>query len=121
WVCLVWVLQLCASGPLAAQTVVQHTWEDGTLQGWVPRGTAVLTNTTEVARTGTHSLKTTGRTANFNGPSLDILPVLSPGTVYQFTASVRLVSGEPATQLIMTVQRTPSGGSAQFYLVGGQP
>ena len=112
--CFVWLLQLCASAPVAAQTVVQHTWEDGTLQGWAPRGSAVLTNTTDVAHTGTRSLLTTGRTANFNGPSLDILPVLSPGTVYQFTASVRLVSGEPATQLIMTVQRTPTGGSAQF-------
>ena len=112
--CVVSVLQLCTSAPAAAQTVVQHTWEDGTLQGWVPRGSAVLTNTTDLAHTGTRSLLTTGRTANFNGPSLDLLPVLSPGTVYQFTASVRLVSGQPATQLIMTVQRTPTGGANQF-------
>ena len=112
--CFVWLLQLGATAPAAAQTVVQHTWEDGTLQGWVPRGSAVLTNTTDVAHTGTRSLLTTGRTANFNGPSLDLLPVLSPGTVYQFTASVRLRSGEPATQLIMTVQRTPTGGTNQL-------
>ena len=50
--CVVSVLQLCTSAPAAAQTVVQHTWEDGTLQGWVPRGSAVLTNTTDVAHTG---------------------------------------------------------------------
>src|SRR3954453_10888421 len=96
--CLVWLLPLCAATPATAQTVVQHTWEDGTLQGWVPRGSAVLTNTADAAHTGRRSLLTTGRTANFNGPSLDILPVLAPGTVYQFTASVRLRSGEPATQ-----------------------
>src|SRR4051794_19057115 len=112
--CFVWMLQLCASTPATAQTVVQHTWEDGTLQGWVPRGSAVLTNTTEAAHTGARSLSTTGRTANFNGPSLDLLPVLAPGTVYQFTAFVRLRSGEAATQLIMTVQRTPTGGTTQF-------
>jgi endo-1,4-beta-xylanase len=98
----------------AAQTVVQHDFEDGTLQGWIPRGTAVLTNTTEAANTGTHSLKTTNRTAGFNGPSLNLLGVLSPGTVYQITVAVRLVSGEPATQLIVTVQRTPSGGATAF-------
>ena len=112
--CFVWLLQLCGPALAAAQTVVQHTWEDGTLQGWVPRGSAVLTNSTDVAHTGTRSLLTTGRTAGFNGPSLNLLPVLSPGTVYQFTASVRLRSGEAATQLIMTVQRTPTGGTNQF-------
>jgi len=40
----------------AAQTVVQDDFEDGTTQGWVPRGTAVLTNTTEAANTGSRSL-----------------------------------------------------------------
>jgi endo-1,4-beta-xylanase len=118
---LIGFLQLGAPTQAAAQTVAQHTWEDGTLQGWVPRGTAVLTNTTDVANSGTHSLKTTGRTANFHGPSLDILPLLTPGTVYQVTASVRLVSGEPATDLIITVQRTPTGGSAQFDRVAASP
>jgi endo-1,4-beta-xylanase len=112
--CFVALLQLGAPTLSAAQTVVQHTWEDGTLQGWAPRGSAVLTNATDVAHAGTHSLKTIGRTATWNGPSLDLLPVLSPGTVYRFTASVRLVSGEPATQLAMTVQRTPTGAGAQF-------
>jgi endo-1,4-beta-xylanase len=115
--CVIGLLQLGAPTPAAAQTVVQDTWEDGTTEGWVPRGSAVLTNTTEAANTGTHSLKTTGRTAGFNGPSLNLLSVLSPGTVYQVTASVRLVSGEPATQLILTVQRTPTGGTSQFERV----
>ena len=63
-----------------AQTVVSNDFEDGTTQGWIPRGTAVLTNTTEAANTGTHSLKTTGRTGGFNGPALNLLGVLSPGT-----------------------------------------
>jgi len=97
-----------------AQTVVSNDFEDGTTQGWIPRGPVLLTNTTEAANTGTHSLKTTGRTAGFNGPALNLLGVLSPGTPYQVTVAVRLASGEPATQLIVTVQRTPSGGTNQF-------
>ena len=45
----------------AAQTVIQHSWEDGTLQGWAPFGGGVrLTNTTAAANTGTRSLLTTG-------------------------------------------------------------
>ena len=102
--------------PARAQSgpIVQNDFEDGTLQGWIPRGTAVLTNTTEAAATGTHSLKTTGRTAGFNGPSLNLLGTLSRGTIYQITASVRLVAGQPADTLKITMQRTPVGGSNAF-------
>jgi endo-1,4-beta-xylanase len=99
---------------VAAQTVVQHDFEDGTTQGWIPRGSAVLSNTTAAANTGTHSLQTTGRSAGFHGPSLSLLGRLSPGTVYQVTVSVRLLPSEAPTQLIVTVQRTPAGGSSQF-------
>jgi endo-1,4-beta-xylanase len=105
---------LGAARPAAAQTVIQHDFEDGTTQGWTPRGSAVLTNTTEAANGGSHSLKTTGRTAGFHGPSLNLLGRLSPGTVYQVTAAVRLVAGEAPAQLIVTVQRTPTGGTNQF-------
>src|SRR6185295_10229952 len=102
--------------PARAQSgpIVQNDFEDGTLQGWIPRGTAVLTNTTEAAATGTHSLKTTGRTAGFHGPSLNLFGTLSRGTIYQITASVRLVAGQPADTLKITMQRTPVGGSNAF-------
>ena len=87
--------------PAVAQTaVVGNDFEDGTLQGWSPRGgSVVLANTEEVgSRTGgagTHSLKTTGRTAGFNGPALNLLGVLlASGATYQVTVAVRLVSGD---------------------------
>src|SRR5436305_13169254 len=98
----------------SAQTVVQNDFEDGSLQSWIPRGTAMLTNTTEVAHGGSRSLKTTGRTAGFNGPSLDLVKTLSRGNVYQITAWVRLVPGQTADTLKITMQRTPAGGSNAF-------
>ena len=52
---------LCWVGALPAAAQVSHTFEDGTTQGWGPRGSAVVTNTTEAARTGSRSLKTTNR------------------------------------------------------------
>src|SRR2546422_8001406 len=56
--------------PVAARAqVVHHDFEDGTTQGWFPRGTAILAVTNEAAATGLNSLKTTGRTAPWNGPS----------------------------------------------------
>jgi endo-1,4-beta-xylanase len=113
-------LLLCLADPATSQTVIQHGWEDGTLQGWGPfGGGVVLTNTTAAANTGTRSLLTTGRTAGFNGPSLQLSTALTPGTVYQFTAFVRLAPGEAATQVRMTMQRTPTGGSAVFEQVAG--
>jgi endo-1,4-beta-xylanase len=98
---------------LAQTTLVQNDFEDGALQGWIPRGGGVvLTNTTEVAHGGTHSLKTTGRTAGFNGPSLNVLSALTLGATYQVTTWVRLVAGTPATQLKITVQRTVNGSNS---------
>ncbi|MCI0660174.1 MAG: endo-1,4-beta-xylanase [Acidobacteria bacterium] len=104
------------SHPATAQTgpVVQNTFEDGTLQGWIPRGGVTLTNTPEAANTGSRSLLTTNRTAGFHGPSLNVLNLLTRGATYQVTASVRLVAATPATTIRVTVQRTPAGGSVQF-------
>jgi endo-1,4-beta-xylanase len=97
---------------------VQNDFEDGTPQGWIPRGGGVvLTNTTEAAQAGTHSLKTTGRTQGFHGPSLNIQNTLTKGATYQVTVSVRLVSGQAPTTIRVTVQRTPTGGSNQFDTV----
>jgi len=95
---------------------IQNDWEDGSLQGWLPRpgSTAVLTNTTEVAFSGTHSLKTTGRTAGFHGPSLSLTNQLAKGATYQVGVSVRLVPGSAPTTIRVTMQRTPTGQSALF-------
>ena len=62
---------LAIPSPADAQTVVQHDFEDGTTQGWIPRGTRRPDQHDRGRPTrGTHSLKTTGRTAGFNGPAL---------------------------------------------------
>ena len=64
-------------------TVVQNDFEDGSLQGWIPRGPVTLTNTDEVpAHGGTRSLKTTGRTAGFNGPSLNTFGLLTLSLIH---------------------------------------
>ena len=109
------LVALCAA-PAAAQTpVVQHDFEDGTTQGWIPRGSVTLTNTDEVgSRTGLpgRSLRTTGRTANFHGPSLNTLTLLTKGATYQVSVWVRLLAGQSPTQVRVTMQRTlPAGNS----------
>jgi endo-1,4-beta-xylanase len=102
---------LCMSAaPATAQTqIVSHNFDDGTVQGWIPRGGVTLTASTDVARSGTHSLKTTGRTQGFHGPSLSVTSLLAPNASYQITGWVRLVAGQPASNLKFTVQRTTGG------------
>jgi endo-1,4-beta-xylanase len=111
------LLAVLAARPAVAQTLIlQNDFEDGTVQGWIPRGPVTLTNSGDVgSRTGgggARSLKTTGRTAGFNGPSLNTLPFLAKGATYQVSVWVRLVSGQTANQLKITMQRTVSGANS---------
>ena len=87
--------------------IVSNGFEDGTLQGWAPFGSPTLTNTTEAAHTGTHSLKTTNRTATFNGPSLDLRSLLLPNATYQITGWARMVSGTDTVKF--TIQHGTGG------------
>ena len=99
----------------AAPPPISFDFEDGTAQGWFPRGGGVaLTNATDQFNTGTHSLLTTNRTASFMGPGVNMLGQLTKGATYQVTVSARLVTGQPTSTLIATFQRTPTGGSAAF-------
>ncbi len=118
--CLAWCLHLSYAPAAGAQLIVQHGWEDGTLQGWAAfGGGVVLTNTGDAARSDARSLLTTGRTQGFNGPSLELAGQLAAGTIYQISVFVRLPPGEPGTQVRMTMRRTPTSGGAQFEQVAG--
>jgi endo-1,4-beta-xylanase len=99
------------------QASISYDFEDDTTQGWFGFGSPAVANSTDVANTGTHSLKTTNRTASFQGPGVSLQGQLTQGATYQVTVSVRMVAGEPATTIIPTFQRTPTGGSAQFDTV----
>jgi len=103
-----------ASTPAAAQVIVSHDFEDGSTQGWFPRGGHALENSMDVANGGIRSLKTTGRTDTWMGPGLDLRTTLVAGATYQISGWVRLVAAEPATNLQFTVQRQPAGGSSDF-------
>jgi len=115
------LLCLCSGlGAQAQTTVVQSTWEDGSLQGWAPYGSVTLSNSTAAAHSGSNSLLTTGRTAGYMGPSLNLLGKLVPGATYQISAWVRLPVTSPqtaATQLKLSVKRT-AGGTTSYDSVG---
>ncbi len=95
---------------VAQTTVLSTDFEDGSTQGWGPRGPVTLTNTTEIAHGGARSLKVTGRTSNWNGPSIDMTGQMTKGTLYQVTAWVRLVAGQAADTLKISTQRNLGSG-----------
>ena len=101
---------------LVQAQLVSNGFEDGTTQNWIARGSASPANSTEAARTGTRSLKTTGRTATWNGPALNLLNVLSANTTYQISGWVRLVAGQPNSNLKFTVEMRATGAAANSYV-----
>jgi endo-1,4-beta-xylanase len=98
----------------AAPPPLSYDFEDGKTDGWFPFGSPTVANSTDVAFTGTHSLKITNRTASFMGPGLNLQTQLAKGATYQVTLSVRLVTGQPASTILATVARTPTGGTTAF-------
>src|SRR5919107_5636696 len=101
----------------APSTVHQTSFEDGT-SGWYGRGGAKVAVTTDVARTGTHSLAVTGRTQNWEGPGLDGRTLMPAGS-YTVEAWVRLPSGSGSDEVIATAARTPTGLTTSYDRMPG--
>jgi endo-1,4-beta-xylanase len=101
--------------------ITTYDFEDGTAQGWQSFGLSstnpTVANSTDIGFNSAHSLKTTNRTANWMGPSLNVQSLLTKGATYQVTLSARLVTGQPADKLQMSVKRT-TGGNDSFDNVG---
>lgn len=104
----------CCVASVAQAQAIANTFEDGTTQGWGPRGSVAVTASTDVAHSGAYSLRTTGRTATWNGPALDLRTRVARNASYQVSAWVRLVAGQPTTTLKFTLERTPVGGSTTY-------
>lgn len=119
-VCLIAGLPAVAAIPAPANAAVvqiaKYDFEDGTTQGWGPRGDGVeVTATSDAAHSGSRSLLTSGRTATWHGAS--ITPPFEKGVTYQVTAYARMVGGEPSSTIALTMQRTPDGGDTTYERV----
>ncbi|MFC7106019.1 carbohydrate binding domain-containing protein [Nonomuraea rubra] len=102
--------------PPAHAADLTYDFEDGTAQGWGPRGDGVtVTVTQDAARTGSGGLAVSGRTDTWHGAS--IAGPFVRGVGYTVTAYARLAAGQPASTLAMTVQRTPTGGETTYERV----
>ena len=106
--------------PLHAETGsdrIAVDFEDGTTQGWYGRGgVEALTATAAAAHSGAYGLQVAGRTQSWNGPQLEVTPVMQTGKTYEISAWLRLPAGMPASSVSMTVQRTTDGSDAYEFV-----
>lgn len=78
--------------------------------GWTNFGSSV-TNSSETAKTGSKSLKTTSRSKNFHSPRIFLNSLLTVGETYTFYVWVKLAEGSGTVQL--TVKSTVNGATAE--------
>lgn len=112
--------------PVAAEEgskpVVLHEYgfEKADVQGWGPRGSGVVVETsTEAAKSGTSSLKTSGRTAGWNGPSLNVKSILEPNVEYEITGYVKLAApNAEASEVKLSIEEKPAGADTAWKTVG---
>lgn len=101
---------LAFAQPAAAQdegtVVYSSTFEDGTVGDWTPRGPVTL-----AVQDG--ALLTTGRTADWNGPALDLTGLIAPGGVYEISLDVRFAAESAGDTVNATVQRE-AGGTTSY-------
>lgn len=105
--------------PGAATTVKKNgsslnaDFEDGTLQGWVPRiGSEKLTVTQQEAHQGTYSMLVTNRERSYYGPSLPMKELLKPNTTYNISVYVRLTEKPAADQTIQLTAYKKNGAES---------
>ncbi|WP_181438797.1 endo-1,4-beta-xylanase [Paenibacillus sambharensis] len=100
--------------PLTIVAGVKTTrdFEDQTVQGFKPKGSATVTlaSTQEANHTpgGAYALKVTGRTANSDGPSVNVKDAVKTGNEYKATVWVKLISPSSAQLKLSALVNTPT-------------
>jgi endo-1,4-beta-xylanase len=101
--------------------ILAYDFEKDT-DGWIPRGSGVqIAQVKDIAQSGSGSLKTTNRTANWHGPSLNVMDIIKKGAVYQISGYVKLaaVPSVPST-VKFTMENKPVGGNTGWTTVAQQ-
>jgi hypothetical protein len=118
----------CDAGSPAGNIVANWSFECG-VSPWTTLGNGILTTTTSVAHSGTHSGLVTGRVQNFNGPLQIIAGAATPGTAYVLDAwamiAVPVPDASDADTATQTVKVTAAwqclGDESESYLQVANP
>jgi len=103
-------------GP-TGQALVSSDFESP-YEPWVARGPVTMSLTSTDAHSGSSSLLVTGRTGNWNGPSIT-QPILTPGAAATFSAWVKLAPDATGSSgMKFTVQYDDASGTTHYDQVG---
>ncbi len=103
-------------------TGITSTFEDGTTDGWGSRsGSSSVTNSTAAAHSGAHSLLTTGRTANWDGPSINVSNKMYVGSTYNLSVWVMMMPIDGSSHVINMSLQTTKSGTTSYPSVSGYP
>ncbi|MDT8717219.1 endo-1,4-beta-xylanase [Clostridium sp. 19966] len=98
------------------------TFEDGTTNGWTPRGAAVLTATKEDKASGNYSMKVTGRQDSWQGPSVDLKGKLQKSKTYNISMKIKVVKDQATAgasdtnqQITLSMDRKETGAANDSY------
>lgn len=101
---------------------ITTTFEDGGLDGWSSRtGASTLTNSTAEAHSGTHSLLTTGRTHNYDGPQINVSNKMYNGSKYNLSAWIMLEPADGSIHVINMSLQTTLNGNTSFPSITPYP
>lgn len=106
-------------------TGITTTFADGGLDGWSSRsGSSTLANVVSSVPDpigNTHSLLTTGRTANFDGPQISVNNKMYPGSKYNISVFVMLQPTDGSSHVINMSLQTTLNGTTSFPSVTPYP
>ena len=106
--------------PPGGTPVATYNFADGGVDGWTPFGNPTLSNAmpSPVDPIGNaHALLTTGRTATYEGPSLNLLGVsgVVAGATYEITAYVMLQTADPSGPTVTMSTKTANCATSGAY------
>ncbi len=100
------------------KVIAEYDFEDGTNQGWTPRGEVTLEVVSEAAHSGAHSLKTTNREDTWQGPSLNVKGTLEKGATYEIIGYVKLVEAPAESSTVkFSIEEKTTGGDQDWVTV----
>lgn len=96
----------------------EYNFDDGTTQGWSPRGDNVnVAVSTEAATSLPNSIKVTGRSQNWHGASINALGKLDKDVIYTVTAKVKSINASitPGSISLTMQQKAAADGASTDY------
>lgn len=102
-----------ADQPVQIDSLLDNPSFEEAGHAWVSRGSPAVEITTEEAHTGSHSLKTSGRTKTWEGPIIHVTDVLEEGKTYY--VSVYLLYKGPSESQTFNLQFETDGPDGVGY------